>query len=50
MAQQGEARRWSVRRAQDGSNAVAMAIMKCQGFFHKIFIQSSRQSEGNFCM
>jgi len=41
MAQQSETRRRSVRRAQDGSNAVAMAIMKGQSFFHKVFIRSS---------
>src|SRR5437588_10637114 len=34
MAQHSETRRRSVRHAQDGSNAVAMAIVKGQSFFH----------------
>ena len=41
MAQHGETRRWSVRRAQDGSNSVAMGIVKCQGFFQGVIFQSS---------
>jgi hypothetical protein len=41
MAQHGETRRWSVRRAQDGSNAVVMGIVKCQGFFQGVIFQSS---------
>ena len=40
MAQHGETRRWSVRRAQDRGNAVTMAIMKCQGFFQGVVFQS----------
>ena len=34
MAQQDEARRWPIGRAQDRGNAVTLAIVKCQGFFH----------------
>ena len=40
MAQQGETRRRFVGRAQDGSNAMAEAIMKCQGFFQGVVFQS----------
>ena len=40
MAQHGELRRWSVGRAQNRGNAVTMAIMKGQGFFHKMVFQS----------
>jgi hypothetical protein len=42
MAQHAETRRRFVRHAQDGSNAVAMRIMKGQSFFHFAVIQSSR--------
>ena len=41
MAQQGETRCRFVGRAQDGSNAMAEAIMKCQGFFQEVVFQSS---------
>jgi hypothetical protein len=48
MAQQGETYRWSVWRAQDRGNAVAVAIMKCQGFFHRMIFQSNRLSKNYF--
>src|SRR5215475_542215 len=35
MAQHSKTRRWSVGRAQNCGDAVTMAIVKCQGFFHK---------------
>ena len=42
MAQHGETRCWSIRRAQDCSNAMTMSIMKCQGFFFQGVIFQSR--------
>jgi hypothetical protein len=42
MAQYGETRRWSVRGAQDRGNAVTMAIMKRESFFHGMIFPSSR--------
>ena len=40
MAQYGETPRWSLRHAQYRGNTVTMAIMKCQGFFHRMVFQS----------
>jgi hypothetical protein len=50
MAQYDKPRRWSVRRTQDRRNAVAMAIMKCQGFFHTVVIRSSGPQKTYFDM
>ena len=41
MAQQGEACRRPIGRAQDRGNAVTLAIVKCQGFFQGVIFQSS---------
>lgn len=38
MAQHSERPRWSVGHAQYRGNAVAMAIVKGQGFFHNIVL------------
>jgi len=48
MAQYGETRRWSVRAAQDRGNAVTMAIVKRESFFHGMIFPSNRLLKNQF--